>query len=448
VEGAETADLSFQVSGQVASLPVAVGQEVFAGQTLVALSGAQQAAALASAEANLETASATLASLEAGTRPEQLPIDESSVTQDQAALRDAVASAYIAADSAVHATADQLFTNPRTSNAALIFTIPDATLTTTIVNERIALEPVFVAWGAQVGSASFATEDPSVPAADAAHYLAQVNAFLDDAAAGLTKTQSSPSLPAATLAGYGTAVVAARANVAGALTALTGAETGLTSAEGALTLAEAGPTPQAVAVGEAQVAAAQAALDAAHVSANETVLAAPIAGTITAQNAHLGETVTPGVPLVSMEGTGAFEAKVPVSEGDVGKIKVGDPVTVTFDAYPGQSFSATITAVDPAATMTNGVASYQATATFLANDPRIQSGLTAHLSIITSSISSALVVPASAVISDGASEFVYLKGAKGPEKTPVTTGVESTSSIQILSGLSAGDEVLTFGSAQ
>jgi HlyD family secretion protein len=449
VQGVETTDLSFQIPGQVSWIPVAVGDEVGAGQTLVALSGGAQSAALLGAQANLETASATLASLQAGTRPEQLSIDQNTVTQDQESLRDSVRSAFVVADTAVHATADQFFTNPRNSSAELTFIIPDSALTNTVLQERVALEPVLAAWNAQVSDASFAESDPAAPAAQAEQNLTQVNTFLDNIASALTKTQPSSVLSAATIAGYETSISAVRANVSGALSSLTAAETTLTGAEGALTLAMAGATSQTIAIAKAQVDAAQAQVDAAQVASNETVLVAPIAGMVTAQNAHLGQTVSPGLPLVSLIGLNAFEAKVPVSENDIGKVKVGDTVAATFDEYPSETFPATVSAIDPAATVTNGVSSYFVTVSFTTSDPRVRSGLTAHVSIITASLTDTLVIPASAVISDQDTEFVYLKGANGTTKTPVTTGIGSASGmIQVLSGLSAGQEVLTFGSAQ
>lgn len=449
VQGAETTDLAFQVSGQVASIPAKVGQKVGAGQVLVSLSGGGQAATLAGAQANLEAAQANLAAVESGTRPEQLAIDQNAVVQDQAALADAIRSAYVNADTAVHVNADQFFTNARTASAALTVTVPDSTLATRLVQERIALEPVLASWGAEISSSGFASGDLTASGATAVAGLTQVNTFLDDAAAALSKVQPTPSVPVATLNSYQTAVSGARTSVSGSLTSLTAAKSALTSAQGTLTLAQAGATPQAVAAAQAQVDAAKAQVQSAQVSSGQTVLVAPIAGTVTAQNAHLGQSVTPGVPLVSLQGTGAFEVKAPVSESDIAKVKVGQPVTATFDAYSGANFAATITAVDPAATLVNGVPTYQVTATFTANDPRIQSGMTAHLSILTASVADSLIIPSSAVISDNGAQFVYVKGAKTDVKTPITTGVMGADGkVQVLSGLAAGQQVLTFGSTE
>jgi HlyD family secretion protein len=448
VQGAQTTDLSFQISGQVASIPAKVGEHVGAGQVLVALAGGAQGAALAGAQANLEAAEANLAALQAGTRSEQLAIDQTTVTNDQAALADAVESAYVAADTAVHVDADQFFSNARTPNATLTIIVPDSELSTRLVNERIALEPAFTTWSSQIAS-SATSGNYTISAATAFTDLTQISAFLDDAADALSKVQPSSATSAGTLNGYVAAISGARTSISGSLSALTGAESALAGAEGTLTLAQAGATPQSIAAAQAEVDAAQAAVSSAQVSSGETVLVAPISGTVTAQNANPGESVSPGLPLVSLESDSAFEVKAQVSESDIAKIKVGQTVNATFDAYPGVSFAATITEVDPAATITNGVASYDVTATFTVNDPRVESGMTAHLAIITATVPDALTIPISAVISDNGADFVYVHSTKGDIETPITTGVEDANgNVQVLSGLSAGQQVLTFGSAE
>jgi multidrug efflux pump subunit AcrA (membrane-fusion protein) len=444
VESAQTTDLSFDISGRVSAIRVKVGDHVALGETLIALDAGSQSAALAGAKANLESAQAAFAALTAGTRPEQLAIDQNAVSADTAALTDALRSAYVAADTAVHAEADTLFTNPRTASPQFTLIVPDSALVNRIQSERAALEPMFADWNAALG------EDPLALAPSASADLERVSAFLDDIAAALAKTPTSASLSASALASYQASIAAARASVSGAASAVTGASAALTAAQGALDLAQAPPTTEALQEAQAQVDAAQAALQAAQVASGKTALLAPISGTVTAQNANPGETVSPGVPLVSLESDASWQVKALVSQVDVAKVKVGDPVAISFDAYPGATFPAAITAVDPAATIANGVASYQVTATFSQNDPRIAAGLSAHLSITTGQVAEALTIPASAVITDASGqEFVYVKQAQGADvKTAVETGIESAAGmVEVRSGLAAGQEVLAFGSA-
>lgn len=442
VKAAHSTDLSFQTSGRVAAIRVSVGDHVVTGQMLVALDSSSQAAAVALAKANLEAQQAKLASIVAGTRPEQLAIQKTAVAQAQNALTNALMTAYTNADDAVHAKADQLFTNPRNAAAQLAILVPDATLVNRVQAERIALEPVLSSWRDALATTEGAGSDTVTAEAN----LKIVASFLDDLMTALAETQPGGSITSATLVGYQTSVNTGRLNVSGTLSALVSADTAYKSAVGGLTLAQAGATQDDIAAQKAAVDAAQASVDAARASASQTVISAPVSGVITAQNADLGETVVPGVPLVSMIADGKYQADVQISEADIAKVKLNDTVDATFGAYPGATFPATVTTVNPAATASGGTSSYGVTVTFIENDPRLLPGLSANLRIRTATKGSALLVPTSAIMTDNDQKFVYVKDAKSVIETPVTTGITSaTGMTEITSGLSAGALVRTFG---
>lgn len=447
VKAAHETDLSFQIPGRVAAILVSVGDHVNAGQPLLALDSSSQVAAYKEAKAALEVQQAKLAILESGTRPEQLAIDEANFAQAQSALLDALQNAYVAADDAVHAKADQVFTNPNTPSVTFAFQVADANLADTVTKERIGLETMFAAWQSMNAASS---SDPVRVAGSVTGYLGQVNAFLGDLAALLAETPAGGSLTATNLSSYRTAVNAARTEITGAVTGVlpgvTNALTGYKSAQGALTLAQAGATPDELAAQQAAVDAAQAAVESAQVAMNETGLVAPVSGTVTAQNANPGETVAPGTPLVSMVADGKYQATARVSDTDIAKVAVGQTVAVTFPSYPGVSFSAKVTTVDPAASVVNGVSSYGVTVTFDENDPRLSSGMSTNLRIVTRAEQDVLTVPSSAVISDGTNTFVYVRKNGAWVKTSVATGIESASgSTEIMSGLAEGETVLTYG---
>ncbi len=363
--GGTTSDLSFQVPGQVVSIPVSLGQQVGSGAVLVVLDQSALLATRAGAAANLEAASARLAALMAGTRPEQLAINQTAVVQTKNALTSALQAAYTNADDAVHAKADQIFTNPRSATAQLSILVPDATLITRIQTERVALEPAFPAWSASLAAAS---DNPESAIASSEANMRSIAAFLNDLTVALAETQSSGSVSAATLVGYQTSINTGRLNVLASLSGLISADTSYKAAVGALTLAQAGATTNDIAAQQAAVDAAQAVLRGIDVSLRQSALTAPFAGTVTTLNAHLGQTVVPGQVIASLESSGGSK-------------------------------------------------------------------------------SDALVVPTSSVITSDGSAFVYVKNGSGaPVKTPVTTGLVSADGMtEIMSGLSAGEEVLTFG---
>ncbi len=364
-QGGASSELSFQVPGQIVSIPVSIGEKVSEGATLAALDQSSLLATRAGAAANLEAAQAQLAALQAGTRPEQLAIDQTAVIQATSALTDALTAAYTNADDAIHAKADQMFTNPRNAGAELTLLVPDATLVARVQTERVALEPILASWSTALVSAP---SDPASMTASSETDVKTVTAFLNDLTAALAEAQPSGSVTAATISGYQTSVNAGRLNMIAALSGLVTADTAYKAAQGALTLAQAGATQNDIDAQKAAVDAAQAALRGVDVTLRESVLTAPFAGTVTAMNAHLGQTAVPGQPLVSIESSGGSKA-------------------------------------------------------------------------------SALVVPSSSVITDGAQAFVFVKSSGAtPTKTPVATGLVSGSGMtEIVSGLSAGQEVLTFG---
>ena len=438
--------LGFQNTGTIARVNYTLGDQVGAGAVIAALNTGNLSAALAQAEANLAVAEANLAALTSGTRPEQLAIDQSAVMQDKTALTNAVASAYAVSDNAVHTNADQFFTNPRVASAALTFIVPDVMLTNAVVQERIALEPVLASWSAQVSSPSFGSSDPMTAATQAAQNLTQVSAFLNDAAAALTKAQPSVSLSAATLSTYQSSIASARTLVASALTTLTSAKTTLVSAEGALALAEAGSTPQSIAAQQAQVQQAQAGVANAEANLRGAIIVAPISGVVTQLDAKVGQLASPGTPLVSLIGNGGFEVDAGVSETDVGKLTVGNKVTMTLDAFPNETFAGSVFYIAPAQTNTQGVISYQIKISFDKSDPRLKSGLTANIDIQTKHKDNVLILPQYAILQNDNGTFVKTLVGKTATTSPVTLGTsDQKGNVEILSGVTLGEQVINIG---
>ncbi len=449
VKAARAADLSIQIPGRVTSVPVAVGTRVGAGQMLLSTDAADLSANLAQAQAALQVQQAKLASLQDGTQPEQLALDQTAVTQDQAALRNAVQSVYVYADDAIHAKADQLFTNPRTENPTLAFSVSDAALVNRIQQGRTVFEPLLSGLQAALLAPGFSESDP-VPTADTAKVdLTRIVAFLDELSSALTEAPVGSSFSGTAQAADEASINVARLNVAAALTSLTSAETALAAAEGALVLAQAGATPQDITAQQAQVAVAEAAVSSARAALGKSALFAPFPGTVTSVNAHTGDALSPSVPVISMISDAAYQVEAYVSEADVAKIVPGEAASVTLDSDPsGAPLEAVVGSVDLSATMRSGVAAYKVVAVLSGNDPRVKAGLTGNLTITSKKISSALQVPASAILQEGTGPVVLKESAGGSfAATPVMLGAAGAGMVEILSGVSLGDRVQTFGAS-
>ena len=166
----------------------------------------------------------------------------------------------------------------------------------------------------------------------------------------------------------------------------------------------------------------------------KTVLYAPIDGVISVQDIKIGETVSPNVPVVSMISDG-FEIDANVSERDVSKIHVDDEADVTTDtSRDAPVFKATVTSVDPAETVINGVSTYKVTLHFVQSDERIKSGMTANIDIITKKLTNVVAVPEDAIITKGDDTIVLVDtGKSSPEERIIKTGiVGSNGFVQII----------------
>lgn len=420
-------DLGFATSGRISGTYARVGQYVGAGAILAQTENGDLIAALSQAQANL-------ASLQAGTKPEEIAVASAAVTSANSALLSAIQNAYTASDDAVHNKVDAFFTNPRVS-PKLTFNISNMTLQTAVERDRAAIEPVLASWAALVARLS------SVNAVDSANqsqnYLAQVASLLASANAALNQAVPDQTTTAATIASYINTLATARTAVNSAAASVTANLAALNSAEKNLTFKQSGPTQDAVAAQEALVRSAQATL-------TKTRVVAPFAGTVTRMDAKVGEIVSPNTSLLSMQSNGIFQIETYVPEVTIARIAHGNSATTTLDAYGSSvEFPATVISIDPAETMKDGVPTYKTTLSFLKADPRIRSGMTANVTMVTGILRAAIVIPAGAVGTKAGENYVSVLLEGKPESRMVTTGPSpALGQTQILSGLSAGDTIL------
>ncbi len=436
VKPSKSVDLSFQRSGTIANIAVDVGAQVAPGDVLATLSNADLRAARSLALADLEIQNAKLSSLESGTRPEILATHRAAVAQ-------ALQQAYLAADDALHSKVDQFLSNPRTQTPQLTFSVYDGQLVSDMLTARISMEDVVSSLQGALLSGDPSTAGDLVPRAlSALDDLAKLQTFLNTTTILLTKAVPSNMVSSSAILGYEASVAAGRTEVSQAFSALN-------AAEGQLSLDEAGATADDLAAARAAVAAAQASVDSANAELQKSIIYAPIGGTIVRQDGNVGEVVSPGQTFLSLDSASRFQVEAYVSEADIAKMKVGLPVAISLDAYPGASLPASVIAVDPAATMQNGVPSYKVTVQFANADPRVKAGLTANLSIEAATANDVLSVPSSALIMRGSDTYVMRVTSGGAQElVPVATGVIDRGGFaEILSGLSEGDRVASFGSA-
>ena len=455
----KTVSLGFQNTGTIARVYYNVGDTVNAGSVLAQLNTANLSAALAQAQATVDVQQAQLAGLEAGAQPADIAASQAAVGKAQQDLANMYASigndsnsAYSSANDAVRTQLGTLFSNAETPQPQLTFQTSNPQAATNAVALRVSASATLDAWQLELAGINSSSSTTTLAAllqgelsdlADVQDLLNSVSRVLD----------GSINLTAAQLAAGKAAVTAGTTEVNAAVADLSGvsqtiASQGLTVAQlqAQLALKQAGSTPQAIAAQQAQVEQAQAGVASAQANLQNAEIIAPISGTLTQQDAKIGQQASPGTPLVSIIGNGGFEVDAGVSETDVGKLAVGDPVTMTLDAFPSETFAGSVFYIAPAETNTNGVITYLTKISFDKPDARLKSGLTANINITTKQESNALILPQYAILQNDSGTFVETLAGGIATSSPVTLGIQDQNgNVEVLSGVSLGEQVINIG---
>ncbi len=213
-------------------------------------------------------------------------------------------------------------------------------------------------------------------------------------------------------------------------------------------LAELKAPPRAVdiAVYQAKVDKARASMVELEQKLNDATLKAPFPGTVAKINVKIGEVVTAGGdPVISLISTSKFEIEVNVPEADIGKVKVGNPVGISLDAFPEESWPGQVAEVEPAETIIEGIVYYKVKVVFDEIDQRVKAGMSADISIETERKENVLYVPYRSIVYKQGKKMVRVVEGEEIKQVEVKTGIKNEQGeIEILSGLEQGQEVITF----
>ncbi|HUM03557.1 MAG TPA: efflux RND transporter periplasmic adaptor subunit [Thermoanaerobaculia bacterium] len=198
----------------------------------------------------------------------------------------------------------------------------------------------------------------------------------------------------------------------------------------------------------AGVGQAAAAVDAARVTLEKTVLKAPFDGVIADVTTEVGEWITPSPPglpippVIEILDTSGIYVSAPLDEVDVARVKDGLPVRITFDAYPGRSFAGKVTRVAPFVldvkeqNRTFDVEAALDDSSFAAT---LKPGLSADVTVVLRTVENVLRIPGYALLEED--HVLVLRGGR-LMRVPVKTGLKNWDFVEITGGLSEGDLVV------
>jgi HlyD family secretion protein len=453
----QSVSLAFNSSGIVSSTYSALGRRVSVGQVLAELNTNDLVAQLRQAEANVSAQKAKLQGLQAGTRPEDVAASKAAldkVKQDLAnmytGIGDTSIDAYAKANDAIRIQLNSFYSNSETQNPVLTFTTANSQALNDSQTERFNTSIALNLWQGQISNIDQSNAGLEALLDDEITYLTSTRQLLNN----LSKTlDSAPSLSATTVSTYKTNLSVALNEVNTAVKNLNTISQSISSQkltvaqlQAQLDLKNVGALPTDISAQQAQVEQAQANVESMKAKIQNAQIVAPITGTVTQFDAKIGQFASPSVPLVSIISDSGYEVDAGVSETDVGKILVGDIVSMTLDAFPNETFAGSVFYLAPAETNTQGVINYQVKIAFAKADSRLKSGLTANIDIVTKRKDNVLVLPQYAILQNDLGTFVEVIENGVTKQNPVKLGVQDQKgNVEVISGVTEGEQVLNIG---
>jgi HlyD family secretion protein len=318
IEGTEVT-IASESSGRIAEMLVDRGDTVQKGDVLVHLDDAVLQSQRLEAEAGLSAARANLARVKAGARPEAIATAQAALAQAETE-RDGAAQAVV--------LAQEVISNPLSLNTEI-----DAART----QVRLAEQGVEMAkanlaetelWhGLYIGAGGDVERSSNLQLQAAQAALAQAQAELVGAQRYLGALLDIRADPLE---------LEAQLHAAEMQADLTEAQAA--AAQAALDELLAGPTDEEIAIAQAQVRQAEAAVHLVDVQIAQLTLTAPMDGVVTSRSAQVGETATAGAPLLTIANLDEVRLVIYIPENRIGQIGVRQEVQVQVDSFPAQVF--------------------------------------------------------------------------------------------------------------
>ena len=396
---ATQSSLSFGVSGTVAELYVAAGDQVEAGQTLARLDTTDLERAVTKAQADLVVAQIRL-------EEAQHPYSQLDVEMAQGAVRDAQV--------ALENAQTELYIVQNSSQ----------------VGENIRDLEYEVAWYETHYGESLRKYEQG--------RITKERLDLDFSNLMTAKERLETARAEAEMA-----LATAQNNVARA-------EDSLRRAEEELATILAGPDPDDIALAQAQVTNAEIALERARDDLEVATLGAPFSGTIASLDIEMGDRVAAGTPIIRLIDASTFHLDLDIDEVDIAKILVGQQATITLDSLPDRELPGEVEYIAPTATSVEGIVTYEVQVKIGPTDIPLKAGMTANATIVIERIEGVLLLPNRAIQIDRESGRIYVEKIVGGEPVPVEieVGLRDEFVSEVVRGLEEGDEVVVRGVAR
>lgn len=436
--------LSFNSTGVVRTMNVAVGDKVRKGQVLAALDGGVSYGSVKTAEAAVKAAQARYDKLLAGTSNEEINLAEVSLKSAELDLENTKREQDILVNNSKKTLLSGGLQASSENNSTA--TAPTISGTYTGTSEG---DYVISTYGTSAGnyysvSGLGRSEGPIVsgssPLGSEGLYVTFPAGFSISSGRWIVSIPNKKSgVYLANLNAYNAALETQTTRIAGA-------QALVDSKKAELAIKRAAARTFEVDLAQADVLSAQGQLQSARATYSNTLISAPASGTITKVNVKLGELAQAQQEAIVLEDVDNLYLEALINEANIIKIVPKQQVTFSIDSFGASSrFTGEVIHVDPGATVSDGIVSYKVKISITDIDKRIRPGMNADISILLDKKQNVLVVPELALVKKGDKTYVRVivdEKKKSYQEREVTVGIVGDGNlVEITSGVSEGENV-------
>jgi len=424
-------NLSFNTNGVVKSIKVKVGDKVKAGQILATLDQSSVLGSLTSARGALAGANARYKRILEGATNEEIKLSEIVLEQTKNTQETLIKNAYEnllnSTPEAVPYDEEDNYTAPvisgtyslgkegeikietYNSSGGVSYSLSGLTTGTGLVNtitpQPLGNSGLYITFPADVNSKStdWVIEIPNKKAVD---YLTNYNAY-----------QS----------------------------AIVGAKSIIDQRQAELDIKKANARPSDIDLANADIISAQGQVELASAQYNNTIIKAPVDGTITSIDIKQGELAQALKQVITLQDISNIYLEANINEANIANLNLGMPVEITYDAFGTEKvFNGNITKIDPSSTLVSGVVNYKVT-TSVEQAIDLRPGMTANMTIKVKEKNNILAIPSRAILIDkqGSKTIRIVTDTKTKKfkEIEITTGLEGDGSlVEITNGIKENDE--------
>lgn len=422
-------NLSFNASGVVKSLKVKVGDRVTAGQVLATLDGGSELAALTSARGALASAEARLKRTLEGSSNEEIALAEITLAQTKLTQDTLVNNAY-----------QNLLNSTLEANrypTEINYEFPTVSGNYSLGKEGRIIISVGLN-GSSFKTTGLISVDGDV-STTTPQPIGNSGLFIEfPTGVTLNYTEWSIDIPNKKASNYLT-------NYNAYQSALAQAKFAIEERSAELAIKKSVARGSDIDLANAEILSAEGGVQGALARYNDTIIKAPLDGTITRIDVKIGEQTMAQKSAMILQDVSNIYIETNINEANISNLSLGQPIDITYDSFGSDKvFKGNITKIDPSSTLVSGVVNYKITAS-TEQLPDLRPGMTANMTIKIKEKAHVLAIPSRAIVTDDKGNrtvrIVTNPRTKKYKSVPVITGLEGDGGVvEVLKGLSVGEE--------